>query len=103
MTQSVYTIAMICLIQIIAMLPDTIENDDRFREDYSVIQQDSALPHFAVVVREFLDKRIPGPLVKRRRFCNSLPVMNSNLQPCNSDPYNCGDSMFYQVSLAFHY
>lgn len=42
------------------MLTEIIENNEQYQENQLILQQDGAPPHYALPVREYLDRRFPG-------------------------------------------
>lgn len=48
------------------LLIDIVENDDRYQENQLMFQQDGAPPHYALLVREFLNRQFPEQWIGRR-------------------------------------
>lgn len=62
------------------LLLDIVENDDRYLEDHLTFQQDGAPPHYALAVREYLDRVFPGHWIGRRGALE-WPARSPDLSP----------------------
>ncbi len=49
-----------------AKLEEILENDNGYMENRLILQQDGAPPHYAAVVRQYLDQMFSGQSIRRR-------------------------------------
>lgn len=69
-------------------LTDIIENVPEYDEDHLIFQQDGAPPHYALIVRQYLDQRFPRNWIGRRGSIE-WPPRSPDLSPLD---FFCGDT-----------